>query len=97
MLWYSFEIGAITPPAPSAPLEITNVVRNDAGAVSITFNSVAGNEYAVEISTDVTQWQELTDGLVGEAETTTYTHTSPDQAARSLYYRIRQLNVTPPE
>jgi hypothetical protein len=97
VLWYSFEIGAITPPAPSAPLEITNVVRNDAGAVSITFNSVAGNEYAVEISTDVTQWQELTDGLVGEAETTTYTHTSPDQAARSLYYRIRQLNVTPPE
>ncbi|MFP6873016.1 MAG: hypothetical protein VCA55_05840 [Verrucomicrobiales bacterium] len=94
ILWYSFEIGKAIPPEP---LRITNITRNAEGQVNITFNSVAGREYAVEISSDIIEWQELTDGLVGEAESTTYTHTSPDRAARYLYYRIRQLGAIPLE
>ena len=67
------------------------------GSVNITFNSVEGREYGVDITTDIKEWQELTDGLVGEADNTTYTHASPDLAARFLYYRIRQLSAAPPQ
>jgi hypothetical protein len=94
VLWYSFEIGTITPPTP---LQITNITRNAEGQVNITFNSVEGREYGVDITTDIKEWQELTDGLVGEADNTTYTHASPDLAARFLYYRIRQLSAAPPQ
>ncbi len=97
VLWYSFEIGESTPPTPSAPLRITKVTRNVNGQMNFSFNSSAGSEYAIDISTDMSEWQELTDGLVGEAETTTYSHTSPDRAARTLFYRVRQLSAAPLE
>jgi hypothetical protein len=97
VLWYSFQIGENTPPTPTAPLRITRVTRNLDGQMNIVFNSAAGSEYAIDISTDMSEWQELTDGLVGEAETTTYTHTSPDRAARTLFYRVRQLVAAPQE
>ncbi len=97
ILWYSFEIGKAIPPEPVAPLRITNITRNADGHMAITFNSVARREYGVDISSDIIEWQELTDGLIGEAESTTYTHTTPDRAARFLYYRIRQLGAIPLE
>jgi hypothetical protein len=97
VLWYSFQIGENIPPTPSAPLRITRVTRDADGQMNIVFNSVADSEYAIDISTDMSEWQELTDGLVGEAETTTYTHTSPDRAARTLFYRVRQLGAAPQE
>ncbi len=97
VLWYSFEVGTITPPAPSASLRITSITRSAAGQMSIAFNSSAGSEYAIDISTDMSEWQELSDGVIGEVGTTTYTHTSPDQAARTLFYRVRQLNAVPPQ
>ncbi len=43
------------------------------------------------------EWQELTDGLISEAKSTIYTHTSPDRSSRALFYRIRQLGVIPLE
>jgi len=97
VLWYSFQIGENIPPTPSAPLRITRVTRDADGQMNIVFNSMADSEYAIDISTDMSEWQELTDGLVGEAETTTYTHTSPDRAARTLFYRVRQLDAAPQE
>ena len=95
VLWYSFEVGTITPPAPSAPLRITNITRSATGEMNITFNSLANNEYAIDISGDMTEWQELSDGVIGDEDSTTYTHTSPDQAARTLFYRVRALSAAP--
>lgn len=91
ILWYTFEIGKAIPPEPVAPLRITNITRNTDGHMIITFNSVEGREYGVDISIDMSEWQELTDGLIGQAKTTIYTHTSPDRSSRTLFYRIRQL------
>jgi hypothetical protein len=91
ILWYSFEIGKAIPPEPVAPLRITNIARNADGHMAVTFNSVEGREYGVDISTDMSEWQELTDGLIGNAKSTIYTHTSPDRSSRTLFYRIRQL------
>ena len=91
ILWYSFEIGKVIPPDPVAPLRITNITRNTDGDIIITFNSVVGREYGVDISIDMNEWQELTDGLISEAKSTIYTHTSPDRSSRTLFYRIRQL------
>jgi hypothetical protein len=78
-------------------LRITNITRNTDGHIIITFNSVAGREYGVDISIDMKEWQELTDGLISEAKSTIYTHTSPDRSSRALFYRIRQLGVIPLE
>ena len=97
ILWYSFEIGKVIPPEPVAPLRITNITRNTDGHIIITFNSVAGREYGVDISIDMNEWQELTDGLISEAKSIIYTHTSPDRSSRALFYRIRQLGVIPLE
>ena len=97
VLWFTFEIGKGTPPVPTAPLRITNVTRNADGQMDMTFNSVEGSEYAIDISTDMSEWQELTDGLVGKAGDTTFTHASPDRAARTLFYRIRLLGAVPLE
>ena len=63
--------------------------------MNITFNSLANNEYAIDISGDMTEWQELSDGVIGDEDSTTYTHTSPDQAARTLFYRVRALSAAP--
>ena len=95
VLWYSFEVGTITPPAPSAPLRITSITRSATGEMNITFNSLANSEYAIDISDDMSQWQELSDGIIGDEDSTTYTHTSPDQAARTLFYRVRALSAAP--
>ena len=64
------------------------------GQISVTFTSVEGGVYAIQRSSDMTatattpgSWEELTDDLDGEGETTTFIDTSPPAGARRLFYR----------
>jgi hypothetical protein len=89
ILLFSFEVGGSTPPG-TRELTISNVLVERDGKVTITFNSSPGKFYAVDISNDLVAWQELDDEISSGGTSTTYTHSTPDLAARTLFYRIRE-------
>ncbi|MFP6873017.1 MAG: hypothetical protein VCA55_05845 [Verrucomicrobiales bacterium] len=89
ILLFSFEIGGSTPPG-TREFAISDVSRNSDGSVIITFNSAPGKFYSVDISNDLAAWQELDDAVSSGGTSTSYTHSTPDLAARTLFYRIRQ-------
>ena len=86
---FSFEAGGATPPG-TQPLAISGISRGNDGSVSITFNSLPGQFYAVDISEDLITWLELDDSVISGGTSTNYTHSTPDLAARTLFYRIRE-------
>lgn len=86
---FSFETGGATPPGTQA-LAISEISRGNDGSVNITFNSLPGKFYAVDISEDLVIWLELDDSVISGGTSTSYTHSTPDLAARTLFYRIRE-------
>lgn len=82
-------------------LEITAIIPSLSGdepTVTLGWNSIAGTDYAVDFSTDLTtdSWQEITDSLTADGENTEFIHELlPDfadlAAAGKVFYRIRKL------
>ena len=61
------------------------------GQVTITFDSVSNATYIVERSTDLITWDELTDNLNSDGETTTFTDLSLPAGTAKAFYRVRPL------
>ena len=61
------------------------------GQVTITFDSVSNATYIVERSTDLIIWDELTDNLNSDGETTTFTDLSLPAGTSKAFYRVRPL------
>jgi len=86
---FSFEVEGSTPPG-TRKLAISNILVERDGRVSITFHSSPGKFYTVDISNDLVDWLELDDGISSGGTSTTYIHSTPDLAARTLFYRVRE-------
>jgi hypothetical protein len=61
------------------------------GQVTITFDSISNATYIVERSTDLIIWDELTDNLNSDGETTTFTDLSLPAGTAKAFYRVRPL------
>ena len=73
--------------AAALPFQITSLARAGTTA-AITWDSSEGAAYVIEKSTDLQEFEELTDGFESQGESTTFT----DEAATDaeIYYRVRQ-------
>ncbi len=89
IIFFSFEIGGEVPPGDQA-MRISNISRSNEGSISITFDSLPGKFYSVDISDDLSTWQELDDAIMSGGTSTSYIHATPDLAAPSLFYRVRE-------
>lgn len=71
---------------------ITDVDLGEDGRVTITSTARSGVDYAVDVSTDLIHWDELTDNATAEDGFLIYTDnlTAPGVEPR-LFYRVRQL------
>jgi hypothetical protein len=77
-------------PGGSAPFAITRTFYDGAtGTVDITWNSVPGHTYAVDVSPDLSKWEEVDDGMATETETTY--RDMPPAATRVRYYRVQDI------
>jgi len=69
---------------------ITGITRNPGtGAVTIRFTSESGAIYAVEASTDLTEWTELDDSVTGQPRETEYTDSTEAPGKPEFFYRVR--------
>ena len=76
------------------PLQITDISANFGGAspvVTISFSSQTGRVYAVDRTTDMLIWEELDDGLIGEAESTDFTDSFLQEGSKIMFYRVREV------
>ncbi|MDA9830672.1 hypothetical protein N9C66_04970 [Akkermansiaceae bacterium] len=77
--------------SPPVPFIITSIVRDDeAGRTAITWNSRANRTYAVDSSDDLFTWEEITDSVESEGESTSFTDFLETGTARR-FYRIREV------
>ena len=84
--------GEITFTGARVPFIITNFGEDPENptTTNITWNSVAGKIYGVYFSTDMKEWEELDDGVEGEAEQTTFSHEDAPKGKRG-FYRVKLL------
>lgn len=84
--------GEITFAGARVPFIITSFEQDPENptTTNITWNSIAGKIYGVDTSTNLIEWEELDDGIEGEAEQTTFSHEDvPDEP--KIFYRVRLL------
>lgn len=74
---------------PAGPLDITGIVRNPNGSVTITWTSDVGSTYSVEASDDLQlPWDTV--GAPAVATGTTSTYTSPVLTDTRLFWRVKR-------
>jgi hypothetical protein len=82
-------------PSSQTPLSITNVAATfSPGAspvVTISFNSKTGKVYAVDRSIDLLLWEELDDGVEGQAESTDFIDDFSPAGSATMFYRVREV------
>lgn len=71
---------------PAIPFKITSVEIDDEGVVSMTWNSVPDQLYAVDFSVDMRAWQELLDEHPSGGAETSFQHTP---GVARAFYRVR--------
>lgn len=79
--------------SPPVPFVITAIDRDDAGGrTTITWNSRANRTYAVDSSDDLSEnsWEELTDSVESEGESTSFTDILATGTPRR-FYRVREI------
>ncbi|MFT7301364.1 MAG: hypothetical protein ACI8UZ_000196 [Akkermansiaceae bacterium] len=69
--------------------EIFAVERNADGTVTLSWSSVDGGRYTVDSSIDLEGWDEITDDINSQGETTSFT--TPASEAEKAFYRVQQL------
>ena len=76
----------------SLGFQITEAVYTpgDPAKITVTWQSRAGESFIVEQSTDVQNWEELTDGLDSEGDTTSFEIDVSAPIPKSLYVRVRK-------
>jgi len=92
---YFFGAGILRIGASPPLFQITRIVRNPGtGAVTLTFTSTNGATYAVDASTDLTEWTELDDSVTGQPGETEYTDAffAIDPAPKAqVFYRVARI------
>lgn len=78
----------ISPPVPFIITEINHLAAT--GATMITWNSRTNRTYAVDSSSDLKIWEELTDGVESGGETTSFNDNVPVGKSR-IFYRVREV------
>ena len=77
---------------PQGDVAVTEIsYDSDLKAVTLTWSSVPGGSYGLDSSIDLSDWEELEDGIQSEGSSTSFT--IPDislEADPDLYFRIRQ-------
>jgi hypothetical protein len=93
----NFQVGLARPLAPEGPFAITNLVRSaDGASVTLTFASMPGRTYAVDVSTTLSPlgqpggWQVLAGSLNSQGAQTVYVDTTPGARAAG-FYRVRDV------
>jgi hypothetical protein len=93
--WEANALGGIFFDPPfSKSFEITQIIRDpDTGSITIEFSSSAGAVYGIDASTDLNNWDELDDGLIGSKDRTEFVDNflAPENNGGQLFYRIRKL------
>ena len=83
------------PEGPDNGLQITNVTATfSPGAspvVTISFTTKSGKVYAVDRSADLLLWEEVDDGVEGQAESTDFTDDFSPAGTRIMFYRVREV------
>ena len=69
-------------------LRFTEIILNEDGSVELTWASRDGKSYLVQSTEDFSSWEELTDGLESEGETTSYTDSSGFPESGVRYYQV---------
>ena len=84
----NFENGGVAPPAPLP--EISSIVDNGDGTVTLTWNSIPDTEYAIETNPTLqnADWEEFIDGVVAEGTTKSFTLNTDGE---KLFYRVKEL------
>ena len=93
--WAANALGGIfLDPPVSNYFEITQIIRNpDTGSITIEFSSSAGAVYGIDASSDLTTWDELDDGVMGNKDKTEFVDNflAPEKKGDQLFYRVRKL------
>ena len=79
----------VSPPA----FEITSFdFDEDAGSVTLTWNSSAGKSYGIDSSTNLTpgEWEEVADSWQSQGTETSFTQTGIAPGTLRLFYRVRE-------
>ena len=78
--------------APNATgLQISDVVVQEDGKVTLRWNSRADRSYIIEASLDLQTWWELTDGHPSQGETTEFTENANEVGGATVrYYRVTE-------
>jgi hypothetical protein len=83
---------ATTVPTQGPPFVMTSSRNAANGDITLKFPSVDGAVYAVDRSTDLSNWTALTSSLQGTGSELTFVDDSDEgHAARRFYYRARKL------
>ena len=87
------QVRALATGGKASDFRITHIVRDGATrAVTITWNSRAGQAYGVEFSTGLGTWIELDDGVEATGNSTSYTdQTVAPNASGAGFYRVTRL------
>ena len=86
--------GIFLDPPVSNYFEITQIIRDpDTGSITIEFSSSAGAVYGIDASSDLTTWDELDDGVMGNKDKTEFVDDflAPEKKGDQLFYRVRKL------
>ena len=74
------------------PFEINKITHDiNSNTITIEWNSISGKAYAVDASSDMIEWNELDDGLIGEKDLTSFTDTELLENTRNRFYRVREI------
>ncbi len=73
------------------PIAPTTFSPGASPVVTLSFNSKAGKIYAVDRTVDLLLWEELDDGLEGEADSTEFTDSFLPEDSKIMFYRVRQV------
>ncbi|MEJ6642786.1 MAG: hypothetical protein QNL33_05980 [Akkermansiaceae bacterium] len=78
--------------AGPAKLEITDIaVSPDFTTTTLTWRSKPGKIYAVDSSTNLAIWDEITDSVPSQGGETAFPAPNPVQVNETLFYRVREL------
>ena len=76
----------------NSPFEINKIVHDiNSNTTTIEWNSISGKAYAVDASSDMIEWNELDDGVIGKKDSTSFKDTEVSENETKKFYRIREI------
>ena len=70
---------------------VTDISHEESGT-TLTFSSRPGGIYAIDFSSDLSSWAEVTDSLDSQGDETSFTDTAISPLRSEVYYRVRRAD-----